>query len=260
MNTSGQRDDRRASGFSLVELLVVISVLMLLVAILVPSLQRAKESAYDAKCKANLRRLADVLHAATGEDPSKQLSASAWIGEVTRHDGGGLLRCPKDESEHRASPGDLDDVYITQRQGGALYFSYITDILEGRPVPDPQIHLNPSGIVGDHGWNPDDPGPNQSLICIDDDGALMITLGDVVLLESIDPPGDTSCGSDHWVCRGESGVGWESEILMQLTGNNYQNQIDPRSPLSLSGSAVSYGMNNQVRGRLPRLNQLMLVE
>ena len=43
-------------GFTLIELLVVISIIALLLAILMPSLRRARESAYYAVCSANLKQ------------------------------------------------------------------------------------------------------------------------------------------------------------------------------------------------------------
>src|SRR5262245_20961997 len=53
------RANRQVShGFSLVELLVVVAILSLLIAILLPSLRPARESAGAAACLANLRQWA----------------------------------------------------------------------------------------------------------------------------------------------------------------------------------------------------------
>lgn len=47
----------RSSGFTMIELLVVVAIIAILAALLLPALQRAKESAKAAKCMSNLRQI-----------------------------------------------------------------------------------------------------------------------------------------------------------------------------------------------------------
>jgi prepilin-type N-terminal cleavage/methylation domain-containing protein len=82
-----QRSSRRA--FTLIELLVVVAIISLLMAILMPSLSRARRQAKAAVCLSNLRQIGYILQAYATEDRTAQIipihdmmirpTGNAWI-------------------------------------------------------------------------------------------------------------------------------------------------------------------------------------
>lgn len=58
LSRSGHRPSESRFGFTLLELLVVMSVVSLLTALLLPALHRAREQSRDIKCRSNLRQVA----------------------------------------------------------------------------------------------------------------------------------------------------------------------------------------------------------
>lgn len=64
--------NRKSSAFTLVELLVVISIIALLIAILLPSLKKARENAKRVKCSAHIRAVGQASLTFAADDPQER--------------------------------------------------------------------------------------------------------------------------------------------------------------------------------------------
>lgn len=152
---------RKPKGFTLIELLVVIAVIVLLMALLLPTLQRVKRQATGAVCQANLRQwgLVWAIYAEennaklfTYVDDSREADArrrdSFWFGMLLHYhrEHSRLLLCPMAEKARRD-----DDVFGSKFSAWRIFWiSSPGDVVVGSYGANAWVAPDPGNIDGGH--------------------------------------------------------------------------------------------------------------
>jgi prepilin-type processing-associated H-X9-DG protein/prepilin-type N-terminal cleavage/methylation domain-containing protein len=164
---------RKCRGFTLVELLVVIGIIAVLIALLMPALQRARQEAYSVECQSNLRQigLAEYMYANDFQGfigvemqwnsyYNEQTSSSEWYLFLTGGDGTEPNSVPSyslsvylSNPQVLVCPAELPDAY--SGYGGSETYGFNRDALDN---PGGPIYPDGGAKTGMSAWNLP-PGP-----------------------------------------------------------------------------------------------------
>jgi len=145
------------TGFTLIELLVVIAIIALLLAILLPSLNRARDQAKGITCRNNLKQIGLTLVLYTDDNEGKfPRNGGIWIVKFLPYIGGqgdqdqdyrrmGVYNCPKYPNKEQT----LDYVINSWKDGVTEYIGY-------SPVSDFRRHAEKIFLADneDGSWRP----------------------------------------------------------------------------------------------------------
>jgi prepilin-type N-terminal cleavage/methylation domain-containing protein/prepilin-type processing-associated H-X9-DG protein len=167
-NASYRDSKRHSRAFTLVELLVVIGIITLLIAILLPALNKARRQAYTAQCASNMRQIAIAVLNYTSDNGGHLMPALVWpMGKGQPYPDGFFWAAELVHQGYIASPNILHQASNPNNGAPPPGLSNVFECPEGL-TPAETGSLD-NGQSFNYGLYPTDRNNNSWCYCIDDD-------------------------------------------------------------------------------------------
>jgi prepilin-type N-terminal cleavage/methylation domain-containing protein/prepilin-type processing-associated H-X9-DG protein len=239
---------RRA--FTLVELLVVITIIGLLVGLMMPAVQGARESARKTQCGNNLHEIGVAYQSYVGKKAatggSGSFAAGSWTDIVMPFLQGqsGLLICPNDK-EARESASTSDNIWYIY-SGGSMQRQ--TPLQAG---PWMTIGTPPEQWEQTCGRKRSTP---QSYFLVGEDLAYNTPWDICLLMDVMDD------GSIHCIYAGDNGHSYNYKLLDTKGNVKFDPWVKGCDFWVQSSANTSYGCNNRIHRFVGDSQKILLVE